>query len=311
MMKKIIEFKEGEHVDANLLVTSIVRSSANNGLPYLHITLQDDSKSIEARLWEVKPEQEALLKVGKIYTFGLEINKYRNALQAKIMSILPLLDQEINKEDYVKKSPMTTSQNRSVIHDALARIKNVNIAKLVTGMLKYYEKEFYVHPAATKIHHNFIGGLATHVSGMLKIAMAICDIYPFVNQDYLLAGVILHDLGKVEELSSGLITEYTTSGKLLGHISIGAGRLLQIGRELNLEDSEELLVLRHMILSHHGHFEYGSPVRPATLEAEMLNLIDTMDARLNTLDKALSAINEGEFTPRLFALDNRSFYKHK
>ena len=88
-------------------------------------------------------------------------------------------------------------------------------------------------------------------------------------------------------------------------------RLLEIGKQLHLEDSEELMILRHMILSHHGQFEFGSPVRPETLEAEMLNLIDNIDARVNTIDKALSEINEGEFTPKIFALDNRIFYKHK
>ena len=167
------------------------------------------------------------------------------------------------------------------------------------------------YPAAARIHHNFIGGLATHTAGMLKVALALCNIYPSVNRDYLIAGVLLHDLGKIEELTSPVVTEYTTAGKLLGHISIMDARLLQIGKDLGLEDSEELLLLRHMILSHHGQYEYGSPVRPETLEAELLNLIDNIDARVNTIDKALSETKEGEFTQKIFALDNRVFYKHK
>ena len=132
-----------------------------------------------------------------------------------------------------------------------------------------------------------------------------------LDKDYLIAGVIIHDLGKIEELSSPVVTEYTKAGKLLGHISIIDARLLQVGKDLGLEDSEELLLLRHMALSHHGQMEYGSPVRPETLEAEMLNLVDNIDARINTIDKALSEIKEGEFTPKIFALENRVFYKHK
>ena len=132
-----------------------------------------------------------------------------------------------------------------------------------------------------------------------------------MDRDYLIAGVIIHDLGKIEELSSPVVTEYTKEGKLLGHISIMDARLLQIGKEIGLEDSEELLLLRHMVLSHHGQYEYGSPVRPETMEAEILNLIDNIDARINTIDKALSEVKEGEFTQKIFALDNRFFYKHK
>ena len=146
---------------------------------------------------------------------------------------------------------------------------------------------------------------------MIKVAIALCSIYPSINRDYLLAGVILHDLGKIEELTSPVVTEYTTQGKLLGHISIMDARLLEIGKQLNLEDSEELLILRHMVLSHHGQQEFGSPVRPETIEAEMPNLIDNIDARINIIEKALSEIKEGEFTQKIFALDNRTFYKHK
>ena len=112
-------------------------------------------------------------------------------------------------------------------------------------------------------------------------------------------------------MSSPVVTEYTKTGKLLGHISILQARLLEIGRELKLEDSEELLILRHMVLAHHGQYEFGSPVRPETLEAEILYLIDNIDARINTITKALETIEVGEFTPKIFALDNRFFYKHE
>lgn len=311
MNKKVIDFKEGEHLLIPLLVMSISRGTTNSGSPYLSMSLQDDSKAIEARLWDVKPEIENLLQIGKIYSFEMDILKYRNVLQAKVINVLPVAEGEFDRSDYVNKSPISQEQLRQTVHQALASIENVNIAKIVSATLKHYENEFYSFPAAAKIHHDFMGGLATHVSGMLRLAKVMCDVYPQINRDYLYAGVILHDLGKIEELSSPVLTEYTTAGKLLGHISIIAARLLQIGSDLGLEDSEELLLLRHMVLSHHGQLEFGSPVRPETLEAEMLNFIDNIDARINILDKALSAVEIGEFTPRIFALDNRFFYKHK
>ena len=263
MGKKVKDFNEGERVNTTLLISQILRGTTNSGSPYLTLTLQDSTKSIEAKLWDIKPELEKQLEVGKVYDFDIEVIKYKN-------------------------NP-----------------------KIVSGILNFYANSVYEYPAAAKIHHNFIGGLATHTSGMIKVAAALCSIYPSLDKDYLIAGVIIHDLGKIEELSSPVVTEYTKAGKLLGHISIIDARLLQVGKDLGLEDSEELLLLRHMALSHHGQMEYGSPVRPETLEAEILNLVDNIDARINTIDKALSEIKEGEFTPKIFALENRVFNKHK
>lgn len=311
MLKQVKDFNEGERVETNLLIASFSRGTTNSGAPYLTLALQDSSKSIEAKLWDVKPEIEKQLEVGKVYNFTLEINRYRNNLQAKVIKVLPIGQSNLNMDDYVFKSPVSKENLRSNIQEGLNLINNENLAKIVSSMLNYYENKVYEYPAAAKIHHNFIGGLATHTSGMIKLAIALCNLYPNISRDYLLAGVIVHDLGKIEELTSPIVTEYSTQGKLLGHISIGDSRLLQIGKELKLEDSEELLILRHMMLSHHGEYEFGSPVRPETLEAEMLNMLDNIDAKVNIIEKALNDINEGEFTSKIFALDNRVFYKHK
>ena len=311
MAKKVKDFTEGERIDTNLLISSIVRGTTNSGSPYLTMVLQDSSKAIDAKLWDVKPELEKQLEVGKVYDFDLEVIKYKNNLQEKVLRVLPVPQSEIDMEDFVFKSPVSKDALRSSIQEGINLIENTKIAQIVSAALNYYASDFYDYPAAAKIHHNFIGGLATHTSGMIRVAAALCSIYPSLNRDYLIAGVIIHDLGKIEELSSPVVTEYTREGKLLGHISIMDARLLQIGKEIGLEDSEELLLLRHMVLSHHGQFEYGSPVRPETMEAEILNLIDNIDARINTIDKALSEVKEGEFTQKIFALDNRFFYKHK
>ena len=311
MGKQVKDFTEGEKVKTNLLISQLLRGTTNSGSPYLSLVLQDCTKSIDAKLWDVKPELEKQLEVGKVYDFDIEVIKYKNNLQAKVLKVLPLPQSEIDMNEFVFRSPVSKETLRSNIQEGISLIHNENIAKIVSGCLNYYGNNVFEYPAAAKIHHNFIGGLATHTSGMIKVAQALCSIYPSLNRDYLIAGVILHDLGKIEELSSPVVTEYTVKGKLLGHISIMDARLLQIGKDLNLQDSEELLLLRHMVLSHHGQMEYGSPVRPETLEAEMLNLIDNIDARVNTIDKALADIKEGEFTQKIFALDNRVFYKHK
>lgn len=310
-MKKVKDFSEGERIETNLLVTNVTRGLTNSGSPYLSLTLQDSSKSIEGKLWDVKPEIEKALQTGKVYSFEMEINTYRNNLQAKILNVYPIDEGSVDMVDFVSSSPISKDVLRDTIFNAVNSISNNNIAKIVTALLNHYDANVFDYPAASKIHHNFVGGLATHTSGMIKLANAICDLYPQVNRDYLVAGAIIHDLGKIEELTSPVVTEYTVEGKLLGHISILDARLLEIGKELKLDDSEELLLLRHMVLSHHGEYEFGSPVRPETIEAEMLSFIDNIDAKANILDKALSEIKEGEFTQKIFSLDNRCFYKHK
>lgn len=310
-VKQVKDFKEGDHINANLLISSLVRGIANNAAPYLSLSLQDKTKAIDAKIWDVKPEIEKELVAGKVFNFNLEINTYRNNLQAKVLKVFPVDPASVDMNDFVFTSPISKDELRKNISEGINQIDNENISKIVNGMLNYYANDVYDYPAAAKIHHNFIGGLATHVSGMLKIANALSDIYPCVNRDYLIAGVILHDLGKIEEFTSPSITEYSVSGKLLGHISIMDARLLQVGKDLKLEDSEELMVLRHMILSHHGKYEYGSPVLPETLEAELLTFIDNIDSKIFVIDKALADVKTGEFTQKIFAMDNRCFYKHK
>ncbi len=309
--KKVKDFVEGDHLNVDLLISNLVKGVTNNGAPYLTLTLQDATKAIDAKFWDVKSEIEKELQVGKVYNFDIEINLYRNSLQAKVIKVFPISQNEINMEDFIFNSPIAKDELRENISKAVNQIRNEKIAKIVNALLNHYDNALYEYPAASKIHHNYIGGLATHTCGMIKVGNAIADIYPSINRDYLLAGIIIHDLGKIEEFTSPIVTEYSLEGKLLGHISILDARILEIGKELKLEDSEELLILRHMVLSHHGKQEFGSPVLPETLEAEILTHIDNIDAKINIIEKAFEDIKEGEFTGKIFAMDNRVFYKHK
>lgn len=167
------------------------------------------------------------------------------------------------------------------------------------------------YPAASRIHHNWLGGLSEHSLSMAQMADEVCKHYPQLNRDLLIAGILIHDVGKTEEMSGPLATEYTLAGKLEGHISIANGWLSEVANEKGLADSEEAVLLHHMILSHHGQYEYGSPVLPQIQEAEVLYLLDNLDARMNTLKQALDQTKPGEWTSKLFALENRQFYKPK
>ena len=211
---------------------------------------------------------------------------------------------------FITVSPVPQDVLRETLSEAVESIENVNIRKIVEAIYRKYDRKIYSSPAATKNHHEYFGGLATHVSGMIKLGESVCQLYPRVNRDYLIAGILLHDIGKICELGGSNIAEYTTEGKLLGHISISQTMVRETARELGI-DSEEVTVLRHIILAHHGKREFGSPVLPMTLEAEVLHMIDDLDAKINMIEKELRETKNGEFTKKIFSLDNRSFYKPK
>ena len=163
------------------------------------------------------------------------------------------------------------------------------------------------YPAATRNHHEYASGLLYHTTSMLRVAEALSKIYS-VNTSFLYAGIIMHDIGKTLELSGPILPKYTMAGKLLGHISIINAEIAKVCEQLGV-NGETSVLLQHMILSHHGQYDFGSPVLPMTKEAELLHFIDNIDSRMNAIDKALAVIDEGEFTSRQFALEDRNFYK--
>ena len=308
---KIKEFENGMKLTIPLLITRFVRGVTQNGSPYLSITLQDNTGEIEGKIWDVAPDQEALIKVGVIAEFDCEVNQYRNSLQLRIYKVEVKDASQYLPEDFVNASQYDTEFLREEITKFVDSIENKVLLNIVRASLDERGEAFYQYPAATRNHHDFVGGLATHVYGMMRLADAICELYPIYNRDLLMSGIALHDLGKVEEYTAPVLSEYSVAGKLLGHISIAHANVSRIAEKLGLENNEEVLLLRHLILSHHGQLEYGSPVVPMIKEAEILNFIDNMDARTNMFEKVYDNLSEGEFSPRIFALENRNFYKAK
>lgn len=153
-------------------------------------------------------------------------------------------------------------------------------------------------------------GLAYHTATMVRLADSIGDIYPQLNKSLLFAGIMLHDLAKVIELTGPENTEYTVRGNLIGHIALIDEEITKVLQDLKIDDQkEEVIVLRHVILSHHGLLEYGSPVRPKIMEAEIIHMIDNLDAEMMMMTTALGLIGPGEMTNKIFAMENRSFYK--
>lgn len=308
---KINQLEKGSRVTTQLLVGQVNKGVSQNGAPYLSISLQDNTGEIEAKLWDVKAEQEEIAKVGLIIEIEADVLLYRQALQLRVRSLKAVDQSEFALDEFVQASNYDVEFLRSEIKKFQEGIENPILKELVDGAFEFYGDRFFQYPAATRNHHDFVGGLASHVYGMARLADAICDLYPIYNHDLLMAGVLVHDMGKIEEYTSPVLSQYTPLGKLVGHISIMHANLVQIAREKGLEDKEETLLLRHLVLSHHGELNYGSPVVPMVKEAEILNFIDNMDARTNMFEKFYDEQEEGTFSPRMFALENRNFYKGK
>lgn len=310
MLKKgIRQYKIGDIFADHLLIKESTRGVASNGKPFLTLILSDATGEIEAKLWDVSKEDESLFVAEQIVKVEGEIIQFRGQLQLKIISIRQSHQADgLSVTDFVQKAPVDKEILLEKITEAIFEMENPTIQRIVRAFVQKHQKDLLTYPAASKNHHNYVSGLAHHIVTMLTIAKELHKLYPQLNKDLLYAGVILHDLGKLKELSGVVTTQYTLEGKLIGHIPIMVAEISQMAAELQVE-GEEVLILQHLVLSHHGKSEWGSPKPPLVQEAEVLHLIDLIDAKMNMLNRALDKVEPGEFTERLFAMDNRSFYK--
>jgi len=305
----ITKLQPGEQVDQYLLIKEAKKGVTTVGKPFMSLILQDRSGDIEAKLWDTNEEHENLYRAQVIVKVGGEIHDYRGKNQLRVKQIRPAREEEgVQISDLLPTSAVPKEELFEQLTQYFFQIQNPNISRITRNLTKKYQDQILIYPAATKNHHDYASGLLDHVVSMLKLSEAICDLYPTLNRDLLYAGVILHDIGKVIELSGPVGTMYTVEGNLLGHISIMVNEIGQAANELKIE-GEEVMLLKHLVLSHHGKEEWGSPKKPMIQEAEILHYIDNIDAKMNMLTRALDKTKPGEFTERLFPLDNRSFYK--
>ncbi|QBP40423.1 3'-5' exoribonuclease YhaM [Paenisporosarcina antarctica] len=308
-MKGITQLAVGEAVDHFLLIKQSTKAFTTTGNKFMTLILQDKSGDIEAKLWDTTEEHETLYHSEAIVRVGGEIQHYRGKNQLRIKSIRAAKDDEgVSLTDLVPSAEKAKEVLFEELMQFFFEMKNPHIQRITRHLLKKHQAAIMTFPAATRNHHDYVSGLIDHVVSMLKLGKSLCDLYPSLNKDLLYAGIILHDVGKVTELSGPIATSYTIEGNLIGHITIMVNEISKAAEELQI-NGEEVMLLQHMVLSHHGKEEWGSPKKPMLREAEMLHYIDNIDAKMNMLDRALNKTNPGEFSERLFPLDNRSFYK--
>lgn len=300
----------GDSYEGFLLIREATKGLTSNGKPFLTLMLRDATGEIEAKLWDASKEDETLFIAEQIVWVAGEVNQFRGKAQLKIFSIRPAQPtDQVKVSDFVEKAPVERERLIERLTEAIFEMKNPILQRIVRAFVKKYQEALLTYPAATKNHHEYVSGLAHHIVSMLAIAREIHKLYPELNKDLLYAGIILHDIGKIKELSGVVSTSYTTKGKLLGHIPMMVEEIGIMANEMQLEEEEEVIVLQHLVLSHHGKAEWGSPKPPLVREAEILHLIDMLDAKLNMLNRSLEKVKPGDFTERLFAMDNRAFYK--
>ncbi|AVQ35839.1 3'-5' exoribonuclease YhaM [Staphylococcus kloosii] len=308
-MRNVEKLNPGDSVDHFFLIHKATQGVTAQGKDYMTLYLQDKSGDIEAKLWTVTKEDMKLLQPEKIVHVTGDVINYRGRKQMKINKFkLATEEDNVKTQDFVDGAPLTPDEIQEEISHYMLDIENASLQRITRHLIRKYQESFFTFPAASSHHHNFASGLSYHVLTMLKVAKSICDIYPTLNRSLLYSAIILHDLGKVKELSGPVATTYTVEGNLLGHISIASEEVAEAARELKIE-GEEVMLLRHMILAHHGKMEFGSPKLPHLKEAEILFFIDNIDAKMNMFDKAYKKTEKGQFTERIFGLEGRQFYK--
>lgn len=308
-MKWIKELVDGDHIVGQLLVTSANKGVTEKGLTYLNITFQDKTGTLEAKKWDASETDMRLLVPGAVVMVDGVVNLYKNQPQLKVMGV-GIVEDEIDMSNFARVSPIPLPELKAKLDNYLNSFKDKDVELVTRTVINHFYDKYVTYPGAVKVHHEFGSGILHHSLFMADVADAIAKIYTQVDRDILVAGALLHDIGKTIEYENPVAPVQTAEGKLCGHIAIGYAEFKRIVDELDIK-SEVPMLLEHMILAHHGTLEFGSPVMPSTREALLLSEIDMLDSRQMILDKVYDTVKEGEFTPRLWMMDDTSFYKPK
>ena len=301
---------KGQVFDGYLLVRQAQQRTSSNGGKYLDMTLCDISGEVNAKMWDGLTPPPAAAQVIRLRGMMLE---YNGRPQLRVDKMRPTT--EADDIDMAALAPCAPQSANVMLDEILNRVDafaDHELKSLVLMRLEECGDKLTYYPAASKLHHAERSGLLYHTSTMLRGAAAVCEIYPTLDADLLAAGVILHDLCKITELEAdeiGVVSDYTAQGMLIGHLVQGVAELDRCGKKLKVRP-ELLMMLEHMILSHHDLPEYGSPKPPMFPEAEVLHVLDLLDARMFEMNRELKNAPPGGFTERIWSLD-RKLYRRK
>jgi 3'-5' exoribonuclease len=300
----------GTPVNDIFLIRSARQAQAKNG-PYWSVLLQDSTGEVEAKIWSPLSMQYQELPSGTFVQIQAQAGTYRDAIQLTIEGLQFVEETDVSLNDFIPGSEMPPELLLEELEDIITEYMNhtpwKNFCRKVLRDETIRQKLLRA-TGAKAVHHAYVGGLLEHTLGVTKICISLTRLYPDLDRQVLIAAAIFHDLGKAWELSGDIANEYTDSGRLLGHIFIGLEKLEPFLRKSRLDESLQMH-FKHLILSHHGEYEFGAPRRPKTPEAFVLHMADNMDAKLNSVYSAFENLEEGEagWTPFQRYLDRYLF----
>lgn len=308
-LKKDLEFTDF------FMVRAVAVKIGGNSKQYLDVVLSDMTGEIIAKKWDVSEDELNALrdvKEGSIVKVKGLVTEWNGTKQLRIQRIRLKADSdEIDLSEFINAAPEPSKDMYKYIVSVAKGLQDADFRKLCVHLLEKNEEKLMYYPAARKNHHAQMGGLLYHMKRMLMTGERICDVYQNLNRDLVLTGVIIHDMEKLNEIISdeyGISPGYSFEGKMLGHIIQGIKVIDTLTLEMGFP-REKAIMLEHMILAHHYEPEFGSPKKPLFPEAEILHYLDMVDARMFDMEQALRNTEPGNFSERVFTLDNRQLYK--
>lgn len=300
-------------VDCYVLLKTVEKKTSAKGGFYLDATIADKSGEMNAKLWDYSEAVHGIYEAGNLVKLRGTVSEYRGVNQFRIDRIRLVLPEDgVDINDFVPSTGFNEADMWNELYNIADAFADADLKAIVTTILNEKKEQMLYWPAAFKMHHAVKGGLLCHTLSIVRLAEAVCRVYTFADRELLLAGVILHDIGKIEEFelnSTGLVSGYSPKGNLVGHLVSGAVTVEKTAEKLGIT-SDVPMLLSHMLISHHGDPEFGAAVLPQFLEAELLSQLDMMDATVFEICEATAAVKSGETTGRIFGLDNRKLYNH-
>ena len=266
------------------------------GAPYLNVRLKDKTGELDGKIWDNAMEWDQQFKKGDIIYIEGKAANYKNAIQISIVKVQKSAWEDIDPSDYL---PAVKGDVDVMFNDLLAFVENIETQPLQKLLKSFFHHEktaelFKKAPAAKGFHHIYLGGLLEHTLSVVRLLEKIAAHYPELKKDLLITGGILHDIGKIYEFSYDTIIDYSDEGRLIGHIVLGVQMIDKEIAAIADFPPQTAMELRHIILSHHGEFEFGSPKRPKTLEALVVHYLDDLDAKFNAFQTFMAASNNGD-----------------
>ena len=309
------DINTGDEITDFFMVKAIGVKTGSNNKQYLDLLLGDKTGEITGKKWDITDDEIQKLSTvaeGSLVKIKAQVTEWNGMKQFRVLKIREAVDQDgLDTSDYVKAAPEDPREMYDFIMGKAQALGDEDLKKLCVSVLRDNEEKLMYYPAAQKNHHAEFAGLLWHMKRMLMNGEGICKVYTILDPDLVSAGVILHDIEKIREIESnemGISNGYSMEGMMLGHIVQGVRELDARMKAMGFSD-EKRVMIEHMILSHHYEPEFGSPRKPMFPEAEILHYLDIIDARMFDMEDALEGTKPGEFSDRVWTLDNRKLYK--